>query len=176
MRKRFTAQVVAFTLIASFSLTGCSWWHKHFGPKNASNGAQPGNLGNGLENENGSRPELNGPMDRSQFAAQTVYFEYDSAKIKPSEHSKLEPIATALKGSNKKLIIEGHTDERGTAEYNRALGEKRAEAAREALISLGVAADRMTTVSFGKDRPVEPLHAETAWSKNRRAEFVVSGQ
>ena len=114
-------------------------------------------------------------MDRAQFAAQTVYFDYDSAKIKPSEHSKLEAIAVALKGNAKKLVIEGHTDERGTAEYNRALGEKRAQAAREGLVSLGLAADRMTTVSFGKDRPIEPLHNDTAWSKNRRCEFVVAG-
>ncbi len=184
MRSRFIVQVVALTLIASFSLTGCSWWHKHFGPKPApnqsGNNTQPGQLGDkslipGTE-ITGDRPEMNGTQDRTQFAAQTVYFDYDSAKIKPSEHSKVDAIATALKGNNKKLVIEGHTDERGTAEYNRALGEKRAQAAREALISLGVAADRLNTASFGKDRPVEPLHSETAWSKNRRAEFVVVGQ
>jgi len=184
MRSRFIVQVVALTLIASFSLTGCSWWHKHFGPKPApnqsSNGTQPGQLGDksltpGTEITS-DRPEMNGTQDRTQFAAQTVYFDYDSAKIKPSEHSKVDAIAAALKGNNKKLVIEGHTDERGTAEYNRALGEKRAQAAREALISLGVAADRLSTASFGKDRPVEPLHSETAWSKNRRAEFVVVGQ
>ena len=180
MRSRFTVQVVALTLIASFSLTGCSWWHKHFGPKTATPSTQPGPLGTGpgtgADLQTGDRPELNGAMDRTQFAAQTVYFDYDSAKIKPSEHSKVDAVAAVLKGNNKKLIIEGHTDERGTAEYNRALGEKRAQSAREALISLGVAADRLNTVSFGKDRPVEPLHAETAWSKNRRAEFVVVGQ
>ena len=188
MRSRFTVQVVALTLIASFSLTGCSWWHKHFGPKPAPNQAgnaqQPGPLGsnNGTLGNGGTdlatseRPELTGAQDRSQFAAQTVYFDYDSAKIKPSEHSKVDAIATALKGNSKKLIIEGHTDERGTAEYNRALGEKRAQAAREALVALGVAGDRLTTVSFGKDKPLEPLHSETAWSKNRRAEFVVVGQ
>ena len=187
MRSRFTVQVVALTLIASFSLTGCSWWHNHFGPKtppNQTGTSQPGPLGtgpgtgpgNGKDLQPGERPELTGAQDRSQFAAQTVYFDYDSAKIKPGEHSKVDAVAAALKGNNKKLIIEGHTDERGTAEYNRALGEKRAQAAREALVSLGVAADRLTTVSFGKDHPVEPLHAETAWSKNRRAEFVVVGQ
>lgn len=186
MRSRFTAQIVTLTLIASFSLTGCSWWHKRFGPKPAPNqsangGSQPGPLGGGSANTgtdltSSDRPEMTGAMDRSQFAAQAVYFEYDSAKIKSSEHSKIEAVATALKGNTKKLIVEGHTDERGTAEYNRALGEKRAQAAREALVASGVAADRLTTVSFGKDRPVEPSHAEAAWSKNRRAEFVVVGQ
>ena len=186
MRSRFTVQVVALTLIASFSLTGCSWWHKHFGPKTPPNQAgtpaQPGPLGGGsgpgtvTDLHPSDRPELTGAQDRSQFAAQTVYFDLDSAKIKASEHSKVEAVATALKGNNKKLIIEGHTDERGTAEYNRALGEKRAQSAREALVALGVAADRLNTVSFGKDKPVEPLHSEAAWSKNRRAEFVVVGQ
>ena len=182
MRSRFVAQVVALTLITSFSLTGCGWWHKHFGPKTANQPGtiQPGQIGSGSGTGTnlgtGDRPELTGALDRTQFAAQTVYFDYDSAKIKPSEHSKLEAIAAALKGHAKKLVIEGHTDERGTAEYNRALGEKRAQSAREALVSLGIAAERMTTVSFGKDRPVEPSHDDTAWSKNRRCEFVVAGQ
>ena len=183
MRTRFVAQVVALTLITSLSLTGCGWWHRTFGPKTATQpgGTQPAPLGNGGPGNGneigvGGRPEINGPLDRALFAAQAVYFDYDSAKIKPSEHSKLEAVAAGLKGHGKKLVIEGHTDERGTAEYNRALGEKRAESAREALISLGVAADRMTTVSFGKDRPVEPSHNDTAWSKNRRCEFVVAGQ
>ena len=181
MRNRFVAQVVVLTLIASFSLTGCSWWHRTFGPKKQAakpGDTQPGQIGttpgnNGTDISVGGRPELSGAMDRTQFAAQAVYFDYDSAKIKPSEHSKVEAVAAALKGNSKKLVIEGHTDERGTAEYNRALGEKRAQSAREVLVSLGVAADRLTTVSFGKDRPVEPSHNDTAWSKNRRSEFVV---
>ena len=180
MRIRFVAPVVAVTLMTSLTLTGCGWWHRTFGPKTASGNTQPGQMGNtqingGPDNNLGARPE-GGAMDRSVFAAQTIYFEYDSAKIKPSEHGKLEAIAAGLKGNAKKLVIEGHTDERGTAEYNRALGEKRAESARETLVSLGIAADRMTTVSFGKDRPVEPSHNDTAWSKNRRCEFVVAGQ
>jgi len=184
MRSRFVAQVVVLTIITSFSLTGCSWWHRTFGPKKTTQPGttQPTPLGDGpgtgsdLGN-NGSRPDLDSnKMDRAQFAVQTVYFDYDSAKIKPSEHGKLEAVAAALKGSGKKLVIEGHTDERGTAEYNRALGEKRAQSARETLVSLGIAGERMTTVSFGKDRPVEPSHDDTAWSRNRRCEFVVAGQ
>jgi len=184
MRSRFVAQVVVLTIITSFSLTGCSWWHRTFGPKKTTQPGttQPTPLGDGpgtgsdLGN-NGSRPDLDSnKMDRAQFAVQTVYFDYDSAKIKPSEHGKLEAVAAALKGNSKKLVIEGHTDERGTAEYNRALGEKRAQSARETLVSLGIAGERMTTVSFGKDRPVEPSHDDTAWSRNRRCEFVVAGQ
>jgi peptidoglycan-associated lipoprotein len=105
-----------------------------------------------------------------------VYFDYDSAKIKPSETSKLQAVASALKSSSNKLVVEGHCDERGTAEYNRALGERRAQAAREELVGLGISADRISTVSYGKERPADPGHEDTAWSRNRRCEFVVVGQ
>jgi peptidoglycan-associated lipoprotein len=74
------------------------------------------------------------------------------------------------------VTIEGHADERGTAEYNLALGERRALAARNYLISLGIPADRLRTVSYGNEFPFEPGHDETAWSKNRRAHFVVTSK
>ena len=69
--------------------------------------------------------------------------------------------------------VEGHCDERGTEEYNRALGERRALAAREALIGLGIASDRVDTISYGEDKPAVPGHNESAWSKNRRGAFVL---
>ena len=72
------------------------------------------------------------------------------------------------------ITIEGHCDERGTAEYNLALGERRAVAARTYLVSLGIAADRIRTVSYGKEFPFDPAHTEEAWAKNRRAHFVVT--
>ena len=74
------------------------------------------------------------------------------------------------------ITIEGHCDERGTAEYNLALGEKRALAAKTYLVSLGVPADRLRTVSYGKEFPFDPGHEEGAWSKNRRAHFVVTSK
>ena len=74
------------------------------------------------------------------------------------------------------ITVEGHADERGTAEYNLALGERRAVAARTYLLSLGIAADRIKTVSYGKEFPFDPGHDESAWSKNRRAHFVVTGK
>jgi peptidoglycan-associated lipoprotein len=74
------------------------------------------------------------------------------------------------------ITIEGHADERGTAEYNLALGERRALAARNYLISLGIAADRLRTISYGKEFPFDPLHSEAAWSKNRRAHFVITAK
>ena len=74
------------------------------------------------------------------------------------------------------ITIEGHADERGTAEYNLALGERRAVAARTYLVSLGIPSDRLRTVSYGKEFPFDPNHTETAWSKNRRAQFVVTSR
>ena len=74
------------------------------------------------------------------------------------------------------ITIEGHSDERGTAEYNLALGERRAAAARTYLVSLGIPADRLKTVSYGKEFPFDPGHDEAAWAKNRRAHFVVTSK
>ena len=148
MRSKFLAQALILTLLAS-SMTGCApfkrWWHLHFGPKNAQGTQTPPPLpGSGSDLPVGERPLMTGEGDHKAFAAQTIYFEYDSAKIKPSEVSKVEAVASVLKSNNKNLIVEGHTDERGTAEYNRALGERRAQAAREELIHMGVAASRIT--------------------------------
>ena len=113
-------------------------------------------------------------QDRTAFAADIVYFDYDSSAIKPSEESKLAAVASALKSDTAaKLLIEGNCDERGTEEYNRALGERRALAAREALVTDGVEADRIATRSYGQDRPADPGHNESAWKKNRRDEFVL---
>ena len=78
-----------------------------------------------------------------------------------------------LRNKDNKLLIEGHCDERGTEEYNRALGERRALAAREYLNSLGIKGERVRTVSYGEDRPSVDGHDESAWSKNRRAEFIL---
>jgi peptidoglycan-associated lipoprotein len=79
-----------------------------------------------------------------------------------------------MKGSSSELIIAGFTDERGTAEYNRGLGERRAESVREALIADGVDGGRMQTVSFGLEMPADDGHSENAWAKNRRAEIGVT--
>ena len=98
------------------------------------------------------------------------------ARIRPSEESKLAAVSAYLKANPGKLVIEGHCDERGTAEYNRALGDRRAIAARDELVKLGVDTGRMSTISYGKDRPADPGHDEGAWAKNRRCEFVVVPQ
>ncbi len=108
------------------------------------------------------------------FAAQTVHFDFDKAVVKASDIPHVEAVATQLKGmAGRAVRIEGHCDERGTEEYNRSLGERRALAVREKLISLGVAADMIDTISFGEDRPDDPGHNEAAWSKNRRGVFIL---
>ena len=112
--------------------------------------------------------------DRAAFAANTVHFPFDSSAIKPNEQANITAVSSALAATpGNCLLIEGHCDERGTEEYNRALGERRADALREALVKLGVSADRIATRSFGKDKPVDPGHNEAAFSKNRRGEFIL---
>ncbi len=132
-------------------------------------GNKPGENALPTENLRYGRPE-----DRAMFAGETVYFEYDRANVKASEADKVKKVAEFLKGNPlHDLAVEGHCDERGTEEYNRALGERRALAVREALVSLGISGSRVTTTSFGEDQPSDPGHDDSAWSKNRRGEFII---
>jgi peptidoglycan-associated lipoprotein len=112
--------------------------------------------------------------DPAALAAYTIHFSFDSSVIRSSERANLASVASALNASpNDKLLIEGNCDERGTEEYNRALGERRALAAREALSKAGISPDRIRTISYGKDKPVDPAHNEAAWAKNRRDDFIL---
>jgi peptidoglycan-associated lipoprotein len=106
-----------------------------------------------------------------------VFFEYDSSDLTPEAQRTLdENAATLKKYPTWAVTIEGHCDERGTAEYNLALGERRSVTARAYLVSLGLPADRLRTVSYGKEFPFDPGHDETAFSKNRRAHFVITAK
>jgi len=108
---------------------------------------------------------------------QPVFFELDSSDLSPAAQKALDQDAGLLKKYGTWTItIEGHCDERGTAEYNLALGERRAIAARAYLVSLGVSADRLRTVSYGKEFPFDPGHDESAYTKNRRAHFVITAK
>lgn len=105
---------------------------------------------------------------------ESVIFAYDSSQVSSSERGKIEAIAQYLKqDSSKAVIIEGHCDERGSREYNLALGERRALAVRSYLAGLGIGADRIQTKSLGEELPALPGHNESAWSQNRRGEFVL---
>ena len=106
-----------------------------------------------------------------------VFFDYDSAEVAAPAQAALTENAAVLKRYPAWTVtIEGHCDERGTAEYNLALGERRAVAARTYLVSLGIPADRLRTVSYGKEFPFDPGHDEAAYAKNRRAHFVITAK
>ncbi|GAM08544.1 peptidoglycan-associated lipoprotein [Geobacter sp. OR-1] len=106
----------------------------------------------------------------------TVYYDFDSAILTSSARDTLSANASVLlkKQTGLKIQVEGHCDERGSAEYNLALGERRAKSAMNYLMTLGVPASRLSTISYGKEKPADPGHDEAAWAKNRRAEFVVA--
>ncbi|MCX6568389.1 MAG: peptidoglycan-associated lipoprotein Pal [Candidatus Aminicenantes bacterium] len=104
----------------------------------------------------------------------TVYFDYDKALVRDDAKSTLDTNAAWLKRFRTvKILVEGHCDERGTEEYNLALGEKRAKSAQDYLLSLGIGSDRMKIISYGKSQPIDPGHNDAAWQMNRRAQFVV---
>ncbi len=126
-----------------------------------------------LPGENAGAGDLGAPSQELQ----TVYFPFDSSVLSPEAVSALKQNANFLRDNpTVNAQVEGHCDERGTVEYNLALGERRAKAAASRLKKLGIAAARVSTISYGKERPQDPGHDETAWSKNRRASFVIIGQ
>ena len=112
-----------------------------------------------------------------QGLLQPVYYALDSAEMSAEGQAALAANAEVLKKNASWVVsIEGHCDERGTAEYNLALGERRALSARSYLVSLGIAQDRLRTVSYGKEFPFDPGHDESSYSKNRRAHFVITAK
>lgn len=137
----------------------------------ASGGAAPGGAayasvspGDGLTEQ--------AEKDGTLFA---VHFDYDKYMIRDDDKPVLDKNAKWLNlNSRVKVVIEGHADERGETEYNLALGDKRAKSVEKYLRSLGVSSNRLSTISYGEEKPVDPGHDETAWSKNRRAEFKIT--
>jgi peptidoglycan-associated lipoprotein len=112
---------------------------------------------------------------REEFQGKKIYFAFDSAVLTEESQATLKEKNDYLAAnSNCKVTIEGHCDERGSVEYNLALGQRRADSAKKYLVMLGISAERLHTVSYGKERPVDPGHNEEAWAKNRRDEFVLN--
>ncbi len=106
------------------------------------------------------------------FMSEKIYFDFDKSDLRPEAQAILKKKAEWLKKHPEFFLkIEGHCDERGTAEYNLALGYRRAQAAKNFLVSLGVSPARIRTISYGEERPIDPRHNEEAWAKNRRDEF-----
>ncbi len=110
----------------------------------------------------------------AQASLQDAFFDFDDFSLRQDAKSALDNNARYLeKNGSASIIIEGHCDERGSVEYNLALGEKRAKSAKDYLVSYGIPGNRITTISYGKERPFSQGHDESAWSQNRRAHFVV---
>ena len=103
-----------------------------------------------------------------------IFFAYDKSDLTQESRDRLSSNSKLLKSWKASVVVEGHCDERGTNEYNLALGERRALSVRRYLVGLGIAPDRLHTISYGEERPADPGHSEASWAGNRRAEFKVS--
>lgn len=121
-------------------------------------------------------PGIEGEVFESSLL-KDIHFDFDKYDIRPADAAVLKGHADLLKKyHNVKVQIEGHCDERGTVEYNLALGERRANSTRNYLVSIGVSPERVSTISYGKERPLDPAHNETAWTKNRRAHTIITAK
>ncbi|MCL5124139.1 MAG: peptidoglycan-associated lipoprotein Pal [Deltaproteobacteria bacterium] len=151
-------------LLTVFALTGCA---KKIVRPNEVPSAGLGMAGPGAIAE--------GELQGVQTSLKTIYFDFDNYTLSPEAQAAINYDADVLKRyPNLTVVAEGHCDERGTAEYNLALGERRAGAVVERLTALGIPGARLSTVSFGSELPVDPNHNEQAWAKNRRVYLRVS--
>lgn len=176
MNKRMMVSVFLACAVA-VSMTGCKGF---FGKKGNKDGLTDVTMGGGIDGmgvngTGGTRIEGAGTIVDAQLVA--VQFAFDSAQVDDSERSKVEAAASYLKANSGTFVtLEGHCDERGSAEYNMSLGERRAQSVRMYLMDLGVDSTRIQTKSFGAEKPKDPNHDENAWAVNRRVEFVVMKQ
>jgi peptidoglycan-associated lipoprotein len=156
------------TLVVGLLAVGCASKK----PKNSQDGADANGANAGLT------LELNGDSDSGRAGGlQTVFFAFDSSNLEGDTKSALEANASYLKSNtNVDVQVEGHCDERGGRQYNLALGERRAKAVRDYLVALGVESKRISTISYGSERPKVEGHDEAAWSQNRRANFVITAK
>jgi peptidoglycan-associated lipoprotein len=111
---------------------------------------------------------------RNMFISEDIYYDYDDASLKADAQTVLQRKAVWLRNNpDVTVLIEGHCDERGTTEYNLALGDRRANSAKTFLLDMGIASSRLRTISYGEEMPVDRGHNEAAWAKNRRAHFTI---
>lgn len=119
------------------------------------------------------QPGIEGEVLESSLL-KDIHFNFDKYDVRPEDAEILKQNASFLmKTPNAKIQVEGHCDERGTIEYNLALGQRRANSTKAYLVSLGVSGDRISTISYGKEKPLDPGHSEEAWAKNRRAHIII---
>jgi peptidoglycan-associated lipoprotein len=164
MRERTGTTVLArvvFATVLALALGACA----NQGPKPDDARLGPGGLGSARGN---AKPGT--AQDFSQNVGDIVYFSTDSTDLSPEAQQTLANQARWLQQyAQYTITVEGHADERGTREYNLALGERRANSVRDYLVALGIGSSRITTISYGKERPVDPRSNEEAWAKNRRS-------
>ena len=158
------------TLMVAFLAVGCASKKPKNSQDDGATGADGANQGLTLE--------LNGDSDGGKAGGlQTIYFGYDSSNLDSDSKETLKSNADYLKANtNVDVQVEGHTDERGGRQYNLALGERRAKAVRDYLVALGVQGKRLSTISYGSERPKSEGSDESAWSQNRRANFVITAK
>jgi len=170
MKGRFVSWLAAVALAAAaFSMaTGCAL----FGGSDDDLGSGEGEFSEGM-GEGGSLSGESGAIEVAEL--QTVYFDFDRAVIRDDQKPSMRANTTAVEEHSewRIIVLEGNTDERGTEEYNLALGERRASSVKQYLVNAGVPASRIDTVSFGESKPAVQGHDEAAWRWNRRADFRV---
>jgi peptidoglycan-associated lipoprotein len=164
--------LVAVGLLLAFFGTGCSAKKKGAGEA----GGVPGLEDQSLSGDSLARAQAGLSPGDGSGPLKDVHFAFDSFELDESARQTLQQSSEWLKEHPKaKVEIEGHTDERGTVEYNLALGAKRARAAKDYLVTLGASADRLSTISYGEELPLCREHDDSCWGRNRRAHFVVLG-
>lgn len=174
-RQMFKSVILVALIVGTLgSMTACSSQKK----KTGSEGTDGISTDTSSNTGSNSAFELNGDSDsRKAGGLVTVYFDYNSAVLKDDTVQSLQTNVEFLKANpSVKIQVEGHCDERGSVQFNLALGEKRAKSVREYLVANGVESSRITTISLGKERPVAFGHEESAWSQNRRGNFVITAK
>lgn len=188
MKVTMFAKTLVFGITLAAAASGC-----HKSPTPLTKIPEPGRTGNPKDSEFAdaikpdqspssdsgtpiSDPKMYDSYDRNAeiFKADIVHFDFDSSVVKTEEKPYVAAVADYLKANSENAVeIQGHCDERGTEEYNRSLGERRALALREEMIHLGIDPVKVVTISYGFNRPADPGHDESAWKKNRRGEFIL---
>ena len=169
--------ILALLLATAVALSGCASKKPKFvpapGPSAEESGAQGGGANNPNANAGGGADEEAAGPQGGLLATRLVYFDFDSSEIKGQGTDVVAAHAKYLaRNAAARVRLEGHTDERGSREYNIGLGERRAQAVRRALLLQGASEGQLSTVSYGEERPAVPGHDEAAWAKNRRVEIV----
>ena len=188
MRKHWTILALALMVLVVFSFTACTKSKISSEPstttseeEEARKRAEEEARQKALEEENLKEESLSAQeaqermeSERSRFENDDIYFEFDSIRLSPEAQEILTQKAAWLrKNPRARITVEGHCDDRGTNEYNLALGEGRAQSARAYLVDLGIKESRVTTISYGEERPLATGQTEEDWARNRRANFVI---